>query len=268
MQASNSRQIFFIISIVLLLVISLWVRVLYIDKNYNHPDEMIVVAVVHEMYDNGNFDINWKYASLPQYFKYDQYNFSSYHYTAFGFYSVSRFIVERLAGIAWQESYELYTFRLLSVIFAVATSLLLVLIALRRFHSRRLAGLVLLLYSVATILIQDAHYARCDTFLTFFSVFLFYLGSNENVYKIRWFWIGFITGILIACKFSMTFILLIPLLAIAGLASSGQPASLRIYIGPLFLLCGGIVAGAVIGMPYAFIHPIDYLAGISYLQNQ
>ncbi len=49
---------------------------------YGHPDEMIPVKVIENIFGSGVWDTNFNLADLPDRFKYDQYNFSSYIITS------------------------------------------------------------------------------------------------------------------------------------------------------------------------------------------
>jgi 4-amino-4-deoxy-L-arabinose transferase-like glycosyltransferase len=267
MPLHDSEKTWGMLAVGLLLFAVLFTRLWQVEANYSNSDEKISVSVVKQMYLNNSLDNNWKYADLPPHFKYDQYNFSSYHYTGLIFYSLARFIAEKTAGIAWQESYDLLSLRLLSVLFAVATAFLLWLIALRCFNSLSLAVVVLVLYAASTILIQDAHYARCESFLTFWSALVFYLASDNTVKKSGLFLIGVVIGILVSCKITMVLIILLPMLQLARY----QPEKSAINPGfPALMLyvLAGLVTGLFIGMPYAFFNPGEYLIGILYLKYQ
>lgn len=249
------RKYYIIVLIVLLFAFCL--RFLYVGSSYQHPDEIIPAGVIENLHKTGTWDTNWKNAELPEYFKYDQYNFSSYIISLYSFSYAT-------------GSFGLFTYRLFSVICSVGAVLLLFLLG-RKTGGVNVGISAAFLVSVAPILVQDAHYARPEAFLTFSTLLLVYLAwpaaGEHRAY--RSFLASVLAGFLVACKISMLFFIWVPFLTLAwGFFSGKERISAWRSLAQVFFLMGLMVLGFSIGVPGAFKNPQAYLNGVRFLAEQ
>lgn len=131
----------------------------HVSGPYWHPDEPITKGVVSHLCQSGDFDANWRKADVPKDFKYDQYNFASYH-MALSLY----------AGIT--GSTEIARLRLFSATCCFLTVCAVLLLGLNK-ANRDIAFPAALFSATTLILVQDAHYARPESFLTLLTVLLY-----------------------------------------------------------------------------------------------
>ncbi|ALG68392.1 hypothetical protein [Beggiatoa leptomitoformis] len=249
------------ILIIIFVLISIFtVRILYSNTPYtNHPDEEIVLGIVNNMIENNEFDTNWKHAPLSPAFQYDQYNFSAYHYASYLFFTAIKFLATTFSFTL--SNIEIH--RLFSALLGLWAGVVLAWIAWKQLGSFRVTFIVLLLYLVAPLLIQDSHYARAESFMTFLSLLVLSFSLQEK--NIRYTLAsGFIIGILTACKFIMLLMLVLPILQILRHEKTLKSFSLS----HLIIIVFACLMGIFIGMPYAFFHIEAYLNGVQYLQNQ
>jgi hypothetical protein len=249
-----SGHTWWLLGLVLLLGTAL--RLAYYDRPYGHPDEPITVEVVGYMRTSGDWDTNWAKANLEPLLKYDQYNFSSHLYGTYFFYRAAKL----WPGAAeWQSAVNgLLVYRFFSVLLAVAAVVQTWLLA-RKALTTSGAGLATALVAVAPLLVQDAHYARPEAFVTVLTLAVIALCWTQPTFATgRVLLAALLLGVLVAAKVSMLllgFVLLGPIWA----AAKGTRLSM------LALTLLAMVAGFAIGAPGAVAHPTVFLNGVRYL---
>jgi 4-amino-4-deoxy-L-arabinose transferase-like glycosyltransferase len=230
-------------------------RLLYLGKEYTHPDEVITVQVVQYMDRSGDWDTNWSKADLPPHFKYGQYNFSSYLYAALLFAKTV-------------ASFSLPTYRLFSAICAILTIIVVMLVA----HQSRQVLIVFsaaILTAVAPILVQDAHYARPEAFATLLTMLVVWLCWPREKPRM---WpplvAAVLVGVLCACKASMVFFVWMPLVPLVHAwwkRSPGQGLRLAAAAAGVMLL---VILGFAATAPGAIKHPAVWQNGFAKLAQQ
>jgi hypothetical protein len=212
-------------------------------------DENITRAVASEIW-KGNLRNNWKCApELPPAFRIDSYNFSSYMYADALF-------------VGRHSPHPLYSDRLFSAICGTLALYVFYLIALRLF------GLQVALVSLATmavipLLVQDAHYARPEAFVTLLCalVYLFSIQLLHSPSHLRFLVASsFCCGLLIAAKFSLAPMALVPPICLYA----GKRADIRTLAAWII----SVAAGTFAGVPDAFFHPAAYWSGVHGLLRQ
>src|SRR5262245_39317291 len=154
------RALWFWSTLLLVVAGGILLRAAY-DWSGQHPDEVLPIAVVAHLRQAGDLDTNWALADLDPYFHYDQYNFSSYHLSLHCY----RCLVELLPGTDdWgSRNHGLLIYRSFSVLMAAIALVQVVGLALQA--GGRLAALSAgALAGVTALLVQDAYYARPETF--------------------------------------------------------------------------------------------------------
>lgn len=239
----------------------------YYDGSHAHPDEPISFAVVQHMRCSGDWDTNWAKADLPPHFRYDQYNFSSYHYATFLFYRGMKLVPG--AAALRSEGGGMRLYRLFSVLLAIGA------LGASAWLGARLGGRAVALggaglVALAPLLVQDAHYARPESFVTLLTLVAVGLcWPTERLRPGRLLGAGVVLGLLVACKVSMLLICWLPLVPVAAawptIEREGRVRRLGLLLGAIALACG---TGFVLGAPGACLHPRAFLNGIHYLQQQ
>lgn len=231
----------------------------YISGAYLHKDEVIAWKVVDHMRVDGTLDTNWRFADLPNEFRYDQYNFSSYLLS-------SRFMVEvallpaRLGILPRDHRSTLIGLRACSAWLGTLTCLLVFLTVLRVTDSVGLAFFALTMGAVAPIMVQASHLARPEAFASFLSVAitLFLLTGRSRLLVAAL----FLSGVLIACKVSAVFVTVPPIVCL--FLSSWRLRSWRLWLSGFL----ASLIGLVLGMPHALLNLSGYLSGIAALRKQ
>jgi hypothetical protein len=247
---------------VAVLVLAFGLRAAFYDQRSGHPDEAITVEVVGHMRQSGDLDTNWaKAPKLESEFRYDQYNFSSHLEATYGFYR----LVKVLPGTAsWRtEGGGLAVYRFFSVMLATVAVWQAMQLA-GRLAGRAAALAAGLLAAVSTLLVQDAHFCRPEAFctaLTLAAVALCWPGKQQRALPVLAG--GFALGLLMACKVSMLLIAWLPLVPVLT-AESGWGWKVRLASGAM----AALVAGFVMGVPGAVIHPQVFVAGVKHLMTQ
>lgn len=236
-------------------------RAAYYRDDYGHPDEKIAIEVVRQMGESGSWDTNWVHARLPPEWKVNQYNFSSYLVAARLFhgalhlvpvlqdwsgaldgYWALRFFSVLLGTLAvWQ------TWRLGCRVGGVASGL----------GAAALAALV-------PLLVQDAHYARPEAWVTVLTLLAVELVVTSPGSRQRAFGAAVVIGLLVACKVSFVLLAWLPLLALP----SGSRGSLRDGLASAGPCAGGALAGFALGAPFAVVQPAAFLEGVQQLHAQ
>ncbi|HNY42648.1 MAG TPA: hypothetical protein PKJ41_19760, partial [Bryobacteraceae bacterium] len=233
----------------LVAVVGFIARSRYLSLDYFSPDEPVARAVVDHLREPGQWDTNWRVCGAPAPYDYDQFTFSSYHYTLYGW--------DRITCSFPGE--EVTRLRLLNAFLGVISVLCVGLAG--RTLAGALGGIAAAAFvAVAPVLVQDAHYLRCESFLTAGAAILLCLGCGAR----RGAWTvafgGGVLGLLLACKISA--LLLAPILL--PLLVDRAPGFLRNAL----LMALGAVVGFALGVPSALTQLGVYLDGIVELQRQ
>jgi 4-amino-4-deoxy-L-arabinose transferase-like glycosyltransferase len=241
--------------IISVFAITVFLRFFYISNDYFHPDEVITTRVVEYMEQTGDYDTNWRKADLPPSFKYDQYNFSSY--------ISSVYLFSRLIG-----SSNMFTYRVFSVI--CSSTIFIILLLLAHKTKEKLVYLyTAFLTAIAPILVQDAHYARPEAFVSLLTLCVIYLcwpRKEPRLYSS--YMAAILIGFLVACKISMAFFVWLPFIP----AYDGLKRKKCIPVSRMFLFVVTVVIltilGFFIGVPRALKNPEAYIHGVQELLHQ
>lgn len=250
------------VAVAAVLVLGFWLRAAHYRGSYGHPDEAITVEVVGHMRQSGDWDTNWaKAPNLEAGLRYDQYNFSSHLLATFGFYRV----VKLLPGMSgWRsENAGFWVYRFFSVLLAAVAVWQAMRLA-ERVAGRGAALGAGLLVAVTTLLVQDAHFARPEAFVTALTLAAVALSwPRERLRAVPVLVGGFVVGVLVACKISMLALAWLPLVPIV--AGEGNAAA-RCRLAALALLA--MVLGFVAGVPGVVTHPEVFVSGVKHLMTQ
>jgi hypothetical protein len=237
-----------------------------VSTPFDHPDEPIAIGMNRWL--DHSWDTNWKRASLPDTFDYDQYNFSAYYYVLHGWSKVAGV----LTPARWSSERDgivlLRVFSVLCGALAVGWTFLV---------GEQLAGTVTgvagaLLVLVNPQLVADGHYARPEALLTWLTLVVVWLALSEERWDWRW-RLGltaFLVGFMIAAKVTMGLMLVAPVWI--AWRADGRPVlggvRFRRLSLALLAVAGFTVAGFVAGVPGALIHPDAFLHGVKILAAQ
>ena len=230
---------------------------------YIHPDEPIAVRVIQNIQDTGEWDTNWRLANLPNDFKIDQYNFSSY--------MVLSAILIKL--IPLNEAISRYDYinlvlilRLLSVFFQVLTIVMTYKIGKSLFASRRVGVAASVTVALFPLMYQDSLYARPESFAAFLVllVVLLAIGQYRKTSHLQFMVMAGLIGFLIACKISFLVLLAFPV----GILGRNYQASIYKNLALIGMLCTGLIIGFFAGAPYAPLNWSSYMSGIRSLLSQ
>jgi len=247
---------------VLVVVLAFVLRAAYYDAGYGHPDETITVEVVGQMRRSGDWDTNWaKAPALEPALRYDQYNFSSYLYSTFFFYRA----VKWAPGLeAWRSRDQgFWVYRFFSVLLATAAVAQAWWLA-RRLSDARTALAAASLVAVLPLLVQDAHYARPEAFVTLLTLVAVTLSLPAGRASEVWRTLGaaVVVGLLVACKFSLLALAWLPLAAVV--ADPARRTAVRLAVG-VGVTVAGIGLGFALGAPGAVAHPAVFWHGVTFL---
>lgn len=223
------------------------------DTIFN-PDEYIPLAVSDAMRASGWLDPNWANAELPDYFRYDQYNFYLYMVAAHG-------------AIVTGEAFGLepmLSVRLLNLAAQLGVLPLLFGTVLKLTGSRYAGFAALLVFITLPMAVHDAVMARPESLLYLASAGLLYvstLQSRKLLQLVLW-------GVMMAAGvgIKITFASLAPL--IAGAYLIGQGFVWRKLITDAGIVIAVFVAASFILTPFMFLNPDVTLNGLDFLMNQ
>jgi len=240
-------------------------RAAYYDAGYGHPDETITVEVVGQMRRSGDWDTNWaKAPALEPALRYDQYNFSSHLYGTFFFYRAVKWV----PGLeAWRSRDQgFWVYRFFSVLLATAAVAQAWWLA-RRLTDARTALAAASLVAVLPLLVQDAHYARPEAFVTLLTLVAVTLSLPGGRAAGVWRTLGaaVVVGLLVACKFSLLALAWLPLVAMAADPARRTATRLALGVGVTVV---GISLGFALGVPGAMAHPGVFWHGVKFLTTQ
>ncbi len=253
------------LGLVLLVIVAFGFRAAHYSENYGHPDETITVEVVGHMRSSGDWDTNWAKANLEPGFRYEQYNFASYLHATFGFYRLVKVIP---ALDEWRSrDGGFWVYRFFSVILATLAVMQTWWLA-RRIGGARVGLAAGALVAVLPGLVQDAHYARPEAFVTVLTLAAVVLGLPRGKFSAwRVFGAAVIIGVAVACKISMLALAWLPLVALIPV-ERGVVAGRRHWAGAVGLTLTGLIFGFAAGAPDAVAHLEIYARGVLYLAQQ
>lgn len=211
-------------------------------------DEQLTRAVAENVW-KGDLRTDWFYVPhIPDSHHLHCYNFSSY------------FLANALVSPPGTKN-PLYRDRLFAAVCGTLGIALIYVATLFMFgYWEGLAALAIV--AVSPLLVQDAHYARPEAFsvLLVGAVYVCCAGILSRWRLNLLLAIGsFCCGLLIACKPSFAPLAAMPLACV--LARSAQRVRVALVWAAL------VLAGTFVGMPDAFIHPQNFLAGIETLRH-
>lgn len=246
------------IAMMLLIILGMILRAAYIGHSTYNPDEPVGQAVVRGLSFPQHWDTNWALHEVPSHFRYDQYNFSSYHYLLFFW--------QKLLGVAGvTTTLSLEALRALNLLLGFI--FLLSLLATARKNMGEYAVLATVAAGAAfPLLVQDAHYVRCEAMLTAGVGVLLWWSLRERHRPPGWSLAagGFLVGWLVACKATM--ILASPLLLLPLLPNKqGGPFVWSTLPQCSGFLALGVLAGFASGVPFGLVQPTLYLSGLQHL---
>jgi hypothetical protein len=242
--------------LIVIAVVAAWLRWSYDFNDYFSPDEVVARGVVGALDYPRQWDTSWEHGDVTPVYRYPQYNYSSYHYLLYwwmrlapktGIFDLAhgRSLNAALGGVA---------------VFCVGIAAL------------RIAGpfaslAAALWVAMIPLLVQDAHYLRCEPMLTAGCAMILWLMSAIQLLSApRAFFAGVILGWLVAAKPPAGLIVVYPLVMLCQLGRDTGKYS-RVF-KLLALLLAGAVIGFLLGVPYAFVRPIAYVVGMLVLQKQ
>lgn len=253
-------------AVAVVLTLALGLRAWRLNGPYEHFDEQIAVSVSQHLARSPGWDTNWK-GVVPAFAQEDQYNFSAYIYATHLF--------RRTAGVFGETAFQrerdgLYVHRVFSILCGTMAVLGLVLVVVR--HSGTTAGVLAgLLMAINPQLVQDAHYARPEAFMTLLVVVLtaFALQRVELRSVII---MGLLVGLLTATKATNGLFLIMPAVAILGQSVTEAACSRWQRAGRalrwLVVLGLAAAAGWALGVPGAVWHWPKYVKGLQFLSAQ
>jgi len=230
-----------------------------IRATYLHTDEIIPIKIIDHIFVTGFWDTNYALADLPQCFKSDQYNFSSYILTS----TVMIKFMHSVLHIFKRDTDFIIVLRFYSALFHVITILLTYAVGKSLFNSRRIGIVAAWLVAIFPLLFQDSLYGRPESFTTMLTLLLVLLLTRyRQKPQILWFFMmGGLIGFLVAAK--ITFLVLLALPCITGFSRRNR--SRWFYIQLIVMLAIGLGCGFALGAPYALVNWSAYLHGLAFL---
>ena len=228
---------------------------------YIQTDEIVSEKVVYHIFKTGHWDTNWALANLPEYLKYDQYNFSSYILAS----TVMFRYTDAVLWILNIKTRLLKVLRIFSALFHVITILLTYAVGKSLFDSRRIGIFAAWLTAIFPLLFQDSLYGRPESFTAMLTllVVLLVAGQLQKPEIHGFFVMGGLIGFLIAAK--ITFLVLLALPCIILFKHRNEKRWL--YIWPIGVL-GMVGIGFIMGVPYVLGHWSSYISGLAHLFSQ
>jgi len=244
-----------------------WLRFAYVGGPYTQPDEPIAPCVVAQVLGGRGLDTNWAHTPLGSDFGAAQYNFSSYYLTLS--------LLERAGGLVAQRpspgriEARIVFYRACSAAFGTLGLALAMLLAFR-IRGWGLALAAGLWIAVNPLLVQDAHYARPEAFLTLMALALVGMCGPGRPAP-GWWWpplAGLLFGFLVACKVTLLLWFWLPLVACFPGAGEWGRCAWGTRLARAGLAAAGAAGGFVAGVPGAALDTRGYLTGLRYLRDE
>jgi len=233
-------------------------RFLYVDQPLPSPhmDEAIVTGVIRSMDETGSHDTSWLKPTVPEEFRYAQYNFASYLTAAFWWHRVSGALVPHSAPDVTRTRLRLFSSLFGALVLPIVGALA------WRVGGATVALLATTLCAINPLLLQDSYYVRPETFFTCLTVLVVWLTTVGTRWSLAL--AGFATGLLLACKISGLAIAWVPLIGAASLSNPARTASeVARRVAAVVL---ALAIGLAIGVPAIVTNWHTYVSGIQYLR--
>lgn len=251
--ASDRNSALFIV-LVIAVIAAVYVRIPVDPNILINVDELIPLAVSEAMDRRGVLDPNWVHADLPEYFKYDQYNFYLYNIVShisiktFGYLGIEPLIALRLTNLILQ----------VLAIFIFCD-------ALRRIGVGGTAIVyAAFLLGLAPTLVHDSHMARPESFLYLLTtVGIWIYANNFNQWR-SLILFSMLIGVGAAVKFTF-FIAALPLVVVFIHRYGFSVKSIVVWAVSAAAIS---IATFALVAPFVFINFDAFLNGIEYLSNQ
>ncbi len=230
--------------------------------NYWHPDEMIPVKIIENIFKSGVWDTNFISADLPDHFKYDLYNFSSYFIVSAIIVKVVMPVLE-LLGI---DVELLSVLRYISAFFHVGVILMTFVLGRTLFGSHKVGMVASWIVAVFPLLFQDSLYARAESFVGMLSLLVVFMTAKlyESPRNIGFFVVGGLIGFLIAAKITFLVLLILPVIVVLRQWKKG----IRVWIKWGCWEVSGLIIGFIAGVPYILVNWSAYVSGVMSLFSQ
>lgn len=245
----------FLFLVILIAILGIYLRVPIDSNHLINIDETIPVAVHEAMEERGILDPNWSYTALPEYFRYDQYNFYSYNL-------ISHFFLSQFDN---NPEGDIFVLRVMNYIFQIGAALFLF-DAARRLGVKSTVALVgSAAFAVSPTFVHDSHMARPESLLYLCSsvfIWIYSLKLNSLASGIL---LGLVSG------FGTTVKLTFPIVMVSFLILDVyyfRSEKVFEYLKKYCLLFIFSSFSFVIFAPYQLINFNDFLNGINYLSNQ
>jgi len=216
-------------------------------------DEWIPIKISEAMRARRSLDPNWRFADVPHYFRYDQYNFYLYNVVAHVVITVGGWLhLAPLIALRWAN----LAFQLAALAFAAD--------AVRRIGAGRFAAAVAgALITFAPGMVQDASTARPESFLYLLSALFLWMLTLPIAERWRMALTGAVLGAGVTIKLTFASLaIVLPFLV----PIRGRPV--RELAATAASLAAGVVIAIAVLAPYALIHFDVYLNGIAALAAQ
>ena len=267
-----------VVYLVLMLLFCGYLRFVNLDWGFGgkqaaggHPDEIIVANVIGSLKDN-HFDTDLALAPLPETLRWSRYNFSSYEYLSYAWYSalfpaLRHTPVLRRAGLVGPIPI-IVCCRILSACCGLLVCLLAYWCA-RFIMPRPFALLATLFTGVLPLLVQDSHYARTEAFVTAGAlgvICMSFVIAIARHSKGLLFGCPFLLGFLVASKASLGALFYLPFYAVWIDRRSKQLPLDKWKRFALMIFSGAL--GFLVGVPYVLPHWRAWWQGWTYLKHQ
>lgn len=237
-----------------------WLRWGYLGAQFHHFDEVIPAALIVRFRAAGSLDLNVRDADVPPIFKHNQYTASSYHYAIIAWDAVTRHFP------GWPDEHPPWPSPLrLRAFSAVLATAVLIGIALVSWRLLGPCGSVTAtsLAAFNLTLVQDAHYARSEAWLTLLTVvFLWVLVPSRPFTFKRAAAAGIILGLLVASRITMGALGFVAI----GCLSGERSARRSLAVGAV--LAGTALASFLVTSPGAWQHYPEFRDGLATLETQ
>ena len=258
---SAGRRTWIAIALTVVMVLAgTWLRWQHLGADFHHFDEVFPSALVARARATGNLDMNVRDADVPEIARHNLYTSSSYHYAVLAWDTVMRVFP------GWPNDDPVRPSMLrLRAFSALLETLTLLLFA---FGATRMLGagggcIATALAAFNPTLIQDAHYARPEGFLTLLTLgFLFVVAREGAPTRRRAIVAGVLFGLLCACKNTMGILCVVPLIWLRGASNKSDVWKLGGW------LAAAAIATFLLAAPGFWMHFGDYWDGIQRAKTQ
>jgi len=241
----------------LALVFALAPRVWNLSGSYEHLDEEQVLCVNQRLWNQPGWDTDWAKADMHPAFRDFHYQFVSYHYAAHFF---TRMVRPLVPAEVFAARRQLIVLRLFSALCGAAGVGFVLLLGRQVAGPAGAAG-AFLLYTLNPALVQDAHYARPDAFMTCLALGVAWLClAPPGRGRWRLGAASALVGVLVASKITCGLLAVLPawLVLRAGWREGWKTAAPLVALAP-----AGFLVGVVLGMPFAIAHFNLYLSDMT-----